>query len=201
MLPLDTIQRLNELGVTLDVNELPSVHNLDIDMDSGDSQFATLLTSMQPRTVHLPGLQMTTDDVPGLLNFPHLTAICAHQIPFASALLATGLPFPRLSSVAMSHTTLDDNDMTRLRNKTTLRSLHFTSTRITDDSLVTFATLPSLELLDLRDTQISDTGLMHLTNLKCLFTINARGTLVTPGGANEFRCRVAKWLPDVEVLL
>ena len=120
MTPLDAIRRLGELGITLHLHDLPSVERLHITMEGVSPQFATLVTGMQPKTVTLPGAQMTTDDLPVLLNFPQLTAICAHQLPFASSLFATGLPFPQLSSIAMSNTPLNDKDIGTLKNKSCL---------------------------------------------------------------------------------
>lgn len=159
------------------MNQLLLVQLLHITMAPISSQFTSIINSMQLKCVTLPGWQMTSDDATILLNLLNLATICSHEVPFASALLTTGLPFSQLSSFAMSNTTLDDADIAALRGKTTLTSLHFASTHISDDAFAVFATLPALEILDVRNTQVPDVGLMYLTQLRCLFTIDASGTL------------------------
>ncbi len=201
MRPHDIVVRLHELGVSLEIDDLPLVEHLHVAVDEVPSQFVKAIRRMQPGTITIPMTQMTVDDINVLLGLPNLVDICAHGLPFAAELFATRLPFHRLRSIAMSNTDLGDNDVTILRGRNNLTSLHFSSTHLTDDALRTFGTLDSLELLDLQHTRISDHGLMHLTNLRSLFTVDAKGSLVTPRGANAFRQHVAPWLPDLEVLL
>lgn len=195
------VARLRELGVSLEMEDLPAVDSIHITEEIMSPLAAKMIRQMQPETVTLPLAQMTAEDVTVLLGFPNLTSICAHGLPFATQLLATGLPFPGLSSIAMSNTALCNDDVAFLRGRDTIQSLHFVATKLTDDAFNTFGTLASLEILNVRETRLSDAGLMHLTNLRSLFTIDARGTLVTRMGASKFRQSVAKWLPDLEVLI
>lgn len=201
MTPQEFSVRLRELGASLTSSDFPKVEKLQIQDEATLVTYANMIASMLPRTLTLVGSRMTTLDIPALHHFSHLDGIGAHRFAFAPALLAHHQLFPELRSIAMSHTTLADSDLSTLSDRTGIVSLNFAATQLTDDALACLGTLPDLELLNIRETRVTDEGLLHLTTLRNLFTIDARGTSVSAHGARAYQERVAKWLPDVEVLL
>lgn len=201
MTPQEFSARLGELGVSLKAVDFPEVEFLHIAAEAIPDLHEQMVVDLLPRTVTIVGSRMTALDLPALEHFSQLERICAHRSEFAASLLANHRMFPRLRSIAMSHTSLDDSQVATLSGRAGIASLYFVATQLTDAALDCFATLPDLELLNLRETRITDQGLLKLTGLFNLFTIDARETSVTAAGARTYRERVKQWLPDVEVLL
>lgn len=201
MTPQEFSDRLRELGASLTTSEFPKVEQLHILDEEIPVTYAKVIAGMLPTRLTLVGSRITTLDIPALLHFSHLDGICAHRFAWAPALLTHHRMFPALRSIAMSHTSLTNSDLSTLSDRNGIVSLRFAATQLTDDALACFGTLPDLELLDIRETRVTDEGLLHLTTLRNLFTIDARGTSVTADGAKTYQERVEKWLPDVEVLL
>ena len=103
-------------------------------------------------------------DVPALLHFSSLQGIVAHRIDFASALLRHIDGFGDLQSIAMSSTSITDDDVAALADRSRIASIHFAGTLLTAVAMNTFGTMPDLELLDLQGTLVTGDGIMQSHN-------------------------------------
>lgn len=201
MTPKDSIQRLLQLGATLELSDLPRVQRLYISEKPTSPEHADLVASMSPESVTLNGSLMTVRDIPCLMQLVSLQSIVAHRIGFAGDILRQTIRFGDLQSVAMAHTSVDDADVLVLENRSGLRSIRFAGTQISDTAMKVFGTLPDLELLDIRDTSITTEGLSYLRGLRHLLTVDVTGTVITAQDASRYQKTVKHLLPDLEVLV
>ena len=107
---------------------------------------------------------------------------------------------PRLRSVDLDGTGVDDAAVAHLERLPELDDLRLCETRITDAGLASVARLRRLQTLSLADTRITDAGLAHLAGHLTLAVLNIQGTDVRgPGLAGLAECPRLRLLalPDV----
>jgi hypothetical protein len=97
--------------------------------------------------------------------------------------------FPRLTSLSLRRTAVEDADLAMLQKLRSLKRLCLNWTNISDSGIDTLADIESLTALMIAGTEISDAGLMKLTKHKNLQYLDVRGTNVTEAGLKPFRDR------------
>ena len=75
-----------------------------------------------------------------------------------------------------------DDDMIRVKEWTSLRSLDITGSKVTDAGLEHVKGLTNLRFLSLYGTQVTDAGLEHLKSLTKLEALNVSGPQITDAG-------------------
>jgi hypothetical protein len=103
--------------------------------------------------------------------------------------------FPRLKTVDLDWTMMDDRALADLAAAAELVDLSLTGTKISDSGLRHLRHLEKLEKLRLGQTMISDAGLEHLSKLVKLRELDLSQTAVTDLGLASL-----KGLPELEVL-
>jgi hypothetical protein len=193
--------RLVELGAILDREQLPRVDYVFVESGPPRTEYADMYRQAAPEHISIDGSKLLDTDACALALLPNLTGIAANNCNASSSFVQNIHLFPKLESLAISSTPIQDIDLIPLRDNDSLRTLHVAYTAIGNASLAQIGSITNLELLDLRSTQVDDSGLSHLFRLRNLFTVDLRGSSVTATGQQTLVNALKPWLPDVEVLI
>lgn len=114
----------------------------------------------------------------------------ASQPRITNAGLASLARLPRLRSLSLERSLIDDEGARQLAKFRGLESLSLSQSDVGDAGVEKLADLPRLIYLDLGGTNITDAGVAHLARLDKLMELNLEQTRVTDAGASCLaRCR------------
>lgn len=104
------------------------------------------------------------------------------EVPVNAEVLQLLKAFPRLETLTLDRTTLDDKLLREVGELRTLLELSLVDTLITDEGVKHLAKLDNLERINLSGTHVSNEGLQHLVPLLKLTDIQYEGSRITALG-------------------
>ena len=192
-----TTGRPDWLKYLLGNDDFRTVHFATLTGDSiTDSELALLTALPNLHDVIIQAPQVTDE---GVSHLPRLKAV--ESFSFAANKRVTGEGWEiigkwhGLREVSFRACNFCDDDVSKLRPLTNLKSLHLNGTNITDSGLEGISQLASLEGINLSLTKVSDSGLRHLAQLANLQWLNLSYTKAAGTGLKQLSN-----LPKLEVL-
>jgi hypothetical protein len=148
-------------------------------------------------SVDLSDSWATDEEVAAIRYLPYVETInCTNARRITGSTLHQLAALPKLNTLYLVGTQLDDAGLAQLQHATSLTTLNLDSTRITDAGMRTLDNLDNLQTLVLGHTAVTDRGLVQLRDLRQLSTLNLRDTKTTPDGVKGLR----RMLPDVRIV-
>ncbi|MCY2963253.1 MAG: carboxypeptidase regulatory-like domain-containing protein, partial [Planctomycetota bacterium] len=167
--PLLSMPELRELHLGQNLLSDPGLKYL-----AGLKELRTLNLNCTVGSVHYGRMQFTDAGLAHLARLSKLEDLDLTGQPIS----ARSLVFPKLKTLSVGGSEIDDEAAAQIGKCRDLRSLSLVYSSITNDGLTAIATLPNLVQLNIDSDQIGDEGIAHLADLTSLEILSLRSTRV-----------------------
>jgi Leucine Rich repeat len=132
------------------------------------------------------GNPVTKEDMTHIAAFPELERLILWDCPTITGEDLQGFPhFSKLVTLALSNSSLTDNDLAQLPKLDTIMSLKIEGAQITDEGLKHLSRFTSLTGLELQGNNVTGAGLVDLRKLDQLGYLSLNGCPITDSGLSH----------------